>query len=184
MLWYAGWSNKGNYSTMTRDLTVPFLQEKIQELQNALFFAELNSLLTIPTHVITAEVVDDAAQIWFVVPSTSRSAHEFDKEFSAKLDFFKKGKDFYLKVKGIATIVTDEKEMIGFDSKEIRKRIQQGNAMVIKVKVQQADYFASTSKPAAQNWIKNSGAHIFNWLLNPEYDQENPQLVAIPITLD
>ena len=170
--------------TMTRDLTIPFLQEKIQELQSALFFADMNSLLTIPTHVITAEVVDDAAQIWFVVPSRGPSAHEFDKEFSAKLDLFKKGKDFYLKIKGVATIVTDETEMIGFESAEIRSRIQQGGAMVIKVKVQQADYFAATPKPATQNWIKNSSAHLFNWLLNPEYDQENPQLVAIPIVLE
>lgn len=170
--------------SMTRDLTIPFLQEKIQALQNALFFAEINSLFTIPTHVITAEVVDDAAQIWFVVPCQGASVEAFDREFSAKLDFFKKGKDFYLKVKGIATIVTDEKEMIGFESREIRSRIQKGDAMVIKVKVQQADYFESSPKPAAQNWIKNSGAHLFNWLMNPEYNQENPQLVAIPITFE
>jgi len=170
--------------TMTRDLTIPFLQEKIQELQSALFFAELNSLLTIPTHVITAEVVDDAAQIWFVVPNRGLAANEFDKEFSAKLDFFKKGKDFYIKIKGIANIVTDEKEMIGFESKEILCSIQQGDAMVIKVRVQHADYFEATPKPATQSWIKNSGAHLFNWLLNPEYDRENPQLVAIPISIE
>jgi hypothetical protein len=168
---------------MTVDLPIPFLQERIRELQTALFFSEHESLLKIPTHVIHTDIVDDAGQIWFVVPSPVQSIHEFDRDFPAKLDFFRKGKDYYLKIKGLASFITSEDEMIGFVNREIRDRIARKEAVVMRVRIQQADYFEAYPKQA-QNWLKYGGSQLFNWLLNPQYDHKNPQLVAIPITIE
>ena len=168
---------------MTTELTIPFLKDKIRKLKQALFFAENDSLLKLPTHLISAETTDDAAQIWFVIPSPGQCVHQFDQEFPAKLDFFKKGVDFYLKIKGQATIVTDESKMTEDISVEIRKKIQNKEAVLVRVKIQHADYFEATPKPS-QNWIVNSGSQLYNWLLNSEFDVRNPQLVTIPIRLE
>ncbi|HMH33134.1 MAG TPA: pyridoxamine 5'-phosphate oxidase family protein [Puia sp.] len=168
---------------MTTELTIPFLKKKIQELQSALFFAESDSILKMPTHVISAEVTDDKAQIWFVVPRPAQCVHQFDQEFPAKLDFFRKGKDFYLKIKGTAAIVSDETQITDALSPEIMQRVKNKEAVLMRVKIQHADYFEATPKPA-QNWLQYSGVQLYNWLLNPEFDVKNPQLVTIPIRIN
>ena len=165
------------------ELNMQFLREKVQELQTALFVNESESVLRISTHMISAEAVDDAGQIWFVVPNHGQFVQEQNGSFPVKMDFFKKGKDFYIKIKGIASVVSKKEDLFSQLSGEIKQRVAKKQATVVRVKIQHADYFESVPKPA-QNWIKQSGSQIFNWLLNPQYDHKNPQLVAIPITLD
>src|SRR5882724_5391911 len=96
---------------MITQLPIKFLQQKIKELQSALFLTESDSLVKMPTHVITAAEADDAGQIWFIIPKPSQHINAFDETFSAKLDFFKKGKGFYLKIQGVASIVANRKDM-------------------------------------------------------------------------
>jgi general stress protein 26 len=168
---------------MITDLPIKFLQEKILELQSALFFPAIDSPLTIPTHVVPSAEADNEGQIWFVIPRPAQHIDAFEKEFPAKLDFFKKGKGFYLKIQGKAFIVTDAAEAKGFISKEAVQRIKDQKAVAIKVKVQTADYFGNTPKPSS-NWIKNGGSQLYNWLLNPQYDHRNPQLVTIPVIME
>src|ERR1700694_4468700 len=90
-----------------------FLQEKIHELRSALFFNTGNAVLKFPTCIITALKVDEAGQVWFFVNPPEQCLHEFDKEFPARLDFFRKGKQFYLQITGKAFIVTDPVELNG-----------------------------------------------------------------------
>ncbi len=168
---------------MMSELNLQFLKGKVQELQTALFFNESESSLSISTHMISAEAVDDAGQIWFVVPNHGQFVQEQNVPFPAKMDFSRKGKDFYIKIKGIASVVTQKEDLFSQLSGEIRQRVAKKQALVVRVKIQHADYFELAPKPA-QNWIQQSGSQIFNWLLNPQYDHKNPQLVAIPITLD
>src|SRR3977135_2659643 len=92
-------------------LPLSFIQHKIEELRNALFFSTTQSLLKIPTHIVNVLKVDELGQIWFAIPKPAQHIHEFDNSFAAKLDFFKKGKDFYLKLLGKAFIVNDPEEI-------------------------------------------------------------------------
>src|ERR1017187_7264969 len=93
------------------ELPLPFIQQKINELQTALFFVISNTVLKIPSHIVTAAEADEEGRIWFAIPKPVQSVGEFDKEFPAKLDFFKKGKEFYLKIEGKASIMTDADEL-------------------------------------------------------------------------
>ena len=167
-------------------LPIKFLQQKIQELQSALFLTESGSVIKMPTHVITAAEADDEGQIWFIIPKPSQHINAFDEEFSAKLDFFKKGKGFYLKIQGMAALVADKKEMenVSGISDEIKRRMDDIGVVAIKVRIQSADYFENLPKPVASNWILNGTSHLYNWLFNSQYDYKNPQLVMIPITID
>jgi|SRR5882724_9949895 len=171
---------------MITQLPTKFLQQKIHELQSALFLTESDSLIKIPTHVVTSAEADDDGQIWFIIPKPSQHIDTFDKEFSAKMDFFKKGKGFYLKIQGTASIVTDNKEIKNTKgiSDEIKQKIEDERFVAIKVKIQNADYFENLPKPSSSNWILSGTSHVYNWLFNSQYDYKNPQLVMIPITID
>ncbi|HTS43052.1 MAG TPA: pyridoxamine 5'-phosphate oxidase family protein [Puia sp.] len=171
---------------MMSHLPIKFLQQKIQELQSALFVTESNTVLKMPTHVISGAEVDDAGQIWFLIPKPSQRIDAFEKEFPAKLDFFRKGKGFYMKVHGKASIVADSGEMsnIAGLSEEIKQKVKSKDTVAIKMKVQNGDYYENVARRATSNWILSGTTHLYNWLFNSQYDNKNPQLVTIPITLD
>jgi len=119
-----------------------FLKEKIQELHSALFFNTSNAVLKLPTTIITTLKVDDAGQIWFFVNRPEQYLHEFDKEFPAKLDFFRKGKWFYLHVTGKAFIVSDPEELneIVNVTDEVRRKAM-NHLVLIKFKIMNAEYY-------------------------------------------
>src|SRR5579871_1875600 len=91
----------------SQELQAGLLKSKIIELQSALFFTDSPSIVKLPTHVISDVELDNEGQIWFVIPRPAMAIEAYDKEMSAKLDFFKKGKDFFVKVRGIAYLQTD-----------------------------------------------------------------------------
>ena len=110
-----------------RDIAKPndlLLQKKISELRSALFFSLGESVLRMPTTIVTALKVDDVGQIWFFVNRPMQNIQEFDREFPARLEFCRKGKSFYLKILGKACIVNDPEELHGLVdvSPEIKAR--------------------------------------------------------------
>ncbi|MBA4168211.1 MAG: hypothetical protein H0X41_11845 [Chitinophagaceae bacterium] len=121
---------------------VVFLQEKIMELQQALFFDLCSSVLKLPTSVINALHVDDLGQVWFFINRPLQNINEFEHEFRARLDFYKKGKSFYLHLTGKACIVSDPEEInsiIGLD--DTYKRQANGRVILVKLKTNKINYF-------------------------------------------
>ena len=125
-----------------------FLKEKIEELHSALFFNTSNAVLKLPNSIVTTLKVDDAGQIWFFVNRPEQYLHEFDKEFPAKLDFFRKGKWFYLHVTGKAFIVSDPEELneIVNVSDDIRHKAM-NHRVLIKFKIMNAEYYDHRIEP-------------------------------------
>ncbi|PWT74531.1 MAG: hypothetical protein C5B59_10960 [Bacteroidetes bacterium] len=163
-------------------LPAKFLQEKISELQTALFFTDSDSVIKMPTHVISEAEADENGNIWFIVPKPSHEIGAFEDSFPVKLDFFKKGKEFYIKITGTGTFVADGEELQGI-SKEFSDKLQDNKTVAIKVKVQNADYFENQPRQSKANWLVIGTNHIYNWLFNSDYDYRNPQL-AIPIPIE
>src|ERR1700720_559397 len=100
---------------MMQDMSVTVLREKIQELENALFMSESNALVSLPTHIVRNTEVDAEGNIWFIIPRPTQVIESFSTEMPARLDFFKKGKDFFVKVSGVATIVWSAADMKGMN---------------------------------------------------------------------
>src|ERR1700704_3579796 len=96
---------------MIQDMSISVLREKIKELENALFMSESNALIGLPTHIVRVTEVDEEGNIWFIIPKPTQVVESFSKEMPAKLDFFKKGKEFFLKISGVASIVWSVAEM-------------------------------------------------------------------------
>jgi hypothetical protein len=150
-------------ATTTQELEINVIKSKITELNSALFFTESISTVKLPTHVISEVEVDDEGRIWFVVPRPAQHIDAFEKEVPAKLDFFKKGKDFFVKIRGVASLLTDE-TIDSYDNLPAgwREKMSDKKSMGIMVKIQDADWVDNTPKPA-QSWFQSSRSQLSSW---------------------
>jgi hypothetical protein len=140
------------------------LKSKISELQTALFYTESASPIKLPTHVITDVEVDDEGRIWFAVPRPTMHIDAYEKEVLAKLDFFKKGKDFFVKVKGVATLLIDAATINSYDtlSADMKAKMNDEKSIGIMVQIEDKEFVDNTPKPS-QNWLQASRSQLSSW---------------------
>ena len=148
---------------MFSETHLPFLQEKISDLRSALFFSLSNAVLKMPTTIVTALKVDEVGQVWFFVNRPVQHIQEFDKEFPARLEFFRKGKNFHLKIMGKACIVNDPEELNGLvEVSEDIKRKAMSQLVLVRVKIQTAEYMENTP-PETSGWLQSLRAQFGRW---------------------
>jgi hypothetical protein len=126
------------------------IRQQIKALDSALFFTENNTGLALPVHVINSVQVNEAHEVWFLIHRPTQALSEFDAQLPAKLDFFKKGMPYQVKVKGIASIVDDAAKV-----SELNGGTPATNMVAIKVSISATEYIETVAKPA-QNWIQQS----------------------------
>jgi hypothetical protein len=132
------------------------------ELQSALFFNESTSIVKLPTHVISDVELDSQGQVWFVIPKPAMHIDAYEKEIPAKLDFFKKGRDFFVKIRGIAYLQTDLQEAKAMVSAGMYERMSDEQVIAVKVAVVESSLVDNTPKPA-QNWLQASRSQLSSW---------------------
>ena len=164
---------------------LPFLREKIQELKSALFFSQNSSLLRMATTIVSILKVDELGQLWFFVPRPTQALHEFDREFPVKLEFFRKGKGFFLHISGKAYIVDDPEEVNGLVFDDLKQQIS-SNMVLVKVKMGKADYFESTAGAQHSGWWRDLRTHLHSWLFNTRpgykpYQLDTPMPMLRPV---
>jgi hypothetical protein len=147
-----------------QELEMNVLKSKILELQSALFYTESVSLVKLPTHVISDVEVDTEGRIWFAVPRPAMHIDAFEKEVPAKLDFFRKGKDFFVKVRGAAVLLTDARTINSYESvsADMRKKMSEEGSMGIMVKMEKTELVDNSPK-SAQSWLQSSRSHLSSW---------------------
>src|SRR5688572_3492988 len=96
---------------MNTNLPGKLLKRKLSELNSAMFFAEGDSLFKLPNHLVTEMELNDDGEIRFVIPKPAQNLEAFDKEFPVRLEFFKKGIAYRLKLQGKGEIVEDAAEI-------------------------------------------------------------------------
>jgi hypothetical protein len=133
-------------STVQQELEIGIMKSKIMELKSALFFTESASILKLPTHVISDVEINEEGQICFVIPRPAQALEAFEQEMPAKLDFFKKGKDFFVKVKGKAQLIDNKEEAV----------------ISVKVTIQKAE-FVDNSPKLSQSWLQTSRSQLSSW---------------------
>jgi len=149
--------------TVSQALQTETLIGRILELQSALFFTESSSLVKLPTHVIPEVEVDEEHNIWFVIARPAQHIDAFEKEIPAKLDFFRKGKDFFVKVRGTAQLVDDLKVIENKKlSGQMQERIKDGQAIAVRLKIKEADLVDNTPK-LSQGWLQSGRTQLSSW---------------------
>jgi general stress protein 26 len=151
-------------------ITLDFVRDKIELLQHALFFPATHSVLKMPIRIVRALEVDELGQIWFTIPSPLQQIREFDEEFPAKLDFFKKGMNYYLKVAGKAFLVTDPEEInsLYFIPGGLKELVRKNEMVLLKIKIQFADYFENIPKLSTGRATRFLGL-LYKWVLKQQH---------------
>ena len=150
---------------MNSHLPGKLLKRKLSELSSALFFAEGDSLFKLQNHLITDMIINNDGEIWFVIPKPAQEIEAFDKEFPVRLEFFKKGIPFRLKVQGKGSIIGDRAEMEQWSatSEPMLEKVQHEAVIIVKVAVQFVDYAGNMSTSISSR-LKLAGMQISGWL--------------------
>jgi general stress protein 26 len=107
--------------------------------------------------------INEAGEIWFAIPKPAQHIDAFEKEIPAKMDFFKKGKDFFVKVRGKAHLITDANEVANAGlSSQLMDKLKQSQVIAVKILVQEAELVDTTPK-ATQSWIQNGKTQLSSW---------------------
>lgn len=150
---------------MAANQQLNFLQDKIREIGSAIFFNLSDSVLKLPTSIVTSLQVDEYGFIWFFIQKPKQHLKEFEMEFPVKLDFFKKGKTAFLQVMGKGWVVTDPEEMNNLVTlPEEARQAALDEMVLVKVKMMKAEYYET--RTARQSWWQQAVNTVTTWFRN------------------
>lgn len=151
---------------MFRQTDLRILREKILDLKHALFFSQNTSLLRMATTIVTISKIDELGQMWFFLPRPQQVLQEFDREFPVRLEFFKKGLQFFIHISGKAFIVTDPEEINSLVHDDIREQTAD-HLVLIKVRMLKADYFETPAGVTGMaKWWRDLRSQFLGWLFH------------------
>ncbi len=164
-------------------LPLSFIEEKVKDLENALFFSMSDAVLKIPSCLVKLLEADELGLLWFIIPKPSQFIHAFDKSFPVKLDFFRKDRDYYLNILGTAFLVNDPEEINHVEclDDQLKKQARDNESVIIKVKISHADYVEKApARVSAKTIIQQVKNKIYRWFQLSHSDGD-PNFPKIPV---
>lgn len=160
----------------SKTTSIGFIRDKVKNIGSALFYSQQDSVLKFPTTIIHVLAVDELGQIWFYLNQPAQYYHAYDNQFNAELDFYRKGKDYYLKIYGKAFIVNDPKEISGLNdwNDEINQTVM-GKRILLKLKIQRVGYFAGAEANNSNSQWWNAASNWFIHLFRSGAYRPGPQ---------
>jgi hypothetical protein len=145
--------------------SIPFLQDKIQGIGSALFYNLGGGVLKFPTTIVSILKVDEVANIWFFTNRPEQQLNEFDKQFPVHMQFYRKGKGYYLQITGHAYIINDPEELNGLIglSDDIKAKAFK-EMVLVKVKIGSAKYYTFQPRFAYKHNLIGLLNRFYNWL--------------------
>ena len=151
---------------MLTDKHIHFLKEKMQDLENALFFNYSSSVLKLPVSVVKVQDVDEVGQVWFYINRPSQGLEHFEHEFPAHLQFYKKGKKHRMQVYGKAIIV-DDPEQLNLLPSDLFPVAPNSKSVIVKVKIAKVEYYEPWDLKKT-NWFTSIKNSLYKWIYNEE----------------
>ena len=157
---------------MANDTNLRFIQDRIFEIRSALLYSLNNTVFSFPTTIVTALNVDQAGYIWFLVKQPKPGGWLDQEHFPAKLQFFRKGKPFYLLVSGNGCIVRSIELMNQLVDAGEKLTIKAMEEMVLlKVRMESVEYFEQSEEKKWSDqiyfWYNSLVNRIRTWLHKP-----------------
>ncbi len=150
-------------SNTTQNQQLAFLQNKIQQIGSAIFFNHSDAVLKLPTSLVNIIKVDEFGYVWFLVKKPNQNIQQFESDFPARMDFFKKGVDYFLQVTGKGCVVIDPEEMYSFFevNNNLNKNLMK-NMVLVKVKMMKAEYYETQTRVKG-SWWQNAVNAVTTW---------------------
>jgi hypothetical protein len=163
---------------MDANSQLSFLQQRIEEIGSAIFYNLSESVLKLPTSIVSTLKVDEYGFVWFLVQKPLQQLSEFEQEFPVKLDYYRKGAGYFLQITGKGHMVSDPEEMNAYVSlPEDIKKLANDKYALVKVKIQKADYYETRTMQHA-SWWQSAWYTLTTWFRHNTYRQENTYFPA------
>lgn len=127
---------------MDNEKILHFIAEKIEDTRLAIFYCYSNSTLRINNTIIQTFKVDENGCISFFINRPQQLISQFEQEFPVGLNYFKKGKDYHLKIFGKGRIINDPEELAyetDLTAEEINSALT--TKVLIKVNIIKVDFY-------------------------------------------
>ena len=141
---------------------IDVIRDRVTDIRSALFFNMGETPSIYSAGIISALEVDNEGYIFFFISRPEYLMRE-DRRFPSRLEFYRKGKPYFLKVNGVAELITDQESMHpyfqthGFPIDADRKKLA-----LVKVKVQQVEYNEPEELPAS-HILKKFSVQVSAW---------------------
>lgn len=113
---------------------IVFIQNKMMDIHYAKFSTDLTPEFCLFNNVIKTLKSDDAGNIWFYTSCKGDYAKNINQEFFTSLDYYQKGRNYYIHVTGKSSIAETDGDLAD-------AQIAENNTVLIKCKIIQAEYF-------------------------------------------
>ncbi|MEJ7913119.1 MAG: hypothetical protein WKF70_08190 [Chitinophagaceae bacterium] len=144
-----------------------FLQEKVRDIGSAIFYNQSEAVLKLPTSLVTTLKVDDFGYVWFFIKKPKQDIRQFENEFPVRMDFFKKGVDYFVQAAGKGRVVVDPEELsVFFKLHHDLDEHLATTAVLVKVKMVKAEYFETHTRVPA-TWWRNALVLFSTYLRHP-----------------
>jgi general stress protein 26 len=156
---------------MSQENNLAFIKERISEIRSALLYSMSDELIRIPTSIISILRIDDEGQLWFFVKRPPQLMHDAEKKFPAKLQFYRKGRPFYLMVSGCAGI-DESNDLIDKFTDDMEKgssSLAMQNMMLVKLKITKAEYHEQKQPVPKRGMFKHLIQYLHDALFKPSY---------------
>jgi hypothetical protein len=124
---------------MRHENNFQLLRDRVLELQTALFYDLSESVLRLPPTVVQTLDVDEADQLWFVMPRPVQQVSEFDTSFPVQLNYFRKNAPYSLNILGRGYMVHDPEERCNWSLLHQELGMIDASSVLIKVKITRAE---------------------------------------------
>lgn len=134
---------------MFTDNNLSFIRNRIYEIRTALLYSLSDKIIKLPTTLISVLKVDEKGQIWFLMNRPLQMMEKNEQKFPARLNFYRKGKPFYMQISGDADFVENRAALSHLFSipRTIRKAASH-NLIVVRLKMTNIEYYEqSNSRP-------------------------------------
>ncbi len=152
--------------TTQQNQQLSFLQDKIKLIRSAIFFNLSDSVLKLPTSLVTTLKVDDFGYVWFFVKKPNKNLMDFETEFPVRLDYFKKGVDYFLQIMGKAMVVTDPEEINSVLADAGQGLTLDSDMVLVKVKMLKAEFYEAQAR-AKSSWFSHALNSVTTWFRSP-----------------
>ncbi|MEI6948436.1 pyridoxamine 5'-phosphate oxidase family protein [Paraflavisolibacter sp. H34] len=146
-----------------------FLQEKIQDIRSAIFFNLSDAVLKFPTSLVSTLKVDEYGYVWFLARRPRQEVTEFEAGFPVRLDYYRKGTNYFMQVTGRAWVVSDPEEMNQLagmlQNQEGVPFTEATEAVLVKVKMLQAECH-ELQLHARHSWWQSAVNTVSTWFRN------------------
>jgi general stress protein 26 len=150
-------------ATTQHNQQLTFLQDKIKLIRSAIFFNLSDSVIKLPTSLVTTLKVDDFGYVWFFVKKPNKNLMDFEKEFPVRMDYFKKGVDHFLQIMGKAFVVTDPEELNSVLAEAGHGLTLDSEMVLVKVKMLKAEFYESQTRLKSASWFSQALSSVTTW---------------------